>query len=314
MLRAGGAIATVCAVEQVRVGDSDLTVSRVGLGCNNFGWRLDGDATRAVVEAALDAGVTHWDTADIYGGQGGSERLLGELLKGRREQVVLATKFGKPMGDGEERRGSRAYVRKAIDGSLERLRTDYVDLYYLHEPDPATPIAETLSALAELVEEGKIRYAGCSNFAAAQLREANAAGAPIRFAAVQNHFNLLERGDETDALPAARELGIGYVPYFPLASGLLSGKYRRGAPAPVGTRLDGREIDDATYDRVEALAAFAESRGRALLELAVSALASQPGIPTVIAGATTPEQVRANAAAAEWQLGADELAELATLG
>ena len=300
-------------MEHARVGDSDLTVSRVGLGCNNFGGRLDLEQTRAVVDAALEIGVTHWDTADIYGNHGGSERLLGELLRGRRDQVVLATKFGKPMGDGAERRGTRAYVRGAIEASLERLQTDYVDLYYQHEPDPATPVAETLAALDELVQEGKVRYAGCSNFSGAQLAEAEAAAGTTRFVAVQNQFSLLEREDELDGLPTARELGIGYVPYFPLASGLLTGKYRRGQPPPEGTRLHGSEIAEASYDRIEALEHFAQEHGHTLLELAISALASEPGIPTVIAGATKPEQVRANAAAGDWRLSADELRALAAL-
>ena len=303
-------------MERRPLGNSGLEVSRVGLGCNNFGGRIDAGATRDVVDAALEAGVTFFDTADIYGNRGGSEELLGELLEGRRESVVLATKFGKEMGDGEERRGSPAYVRKAIDASLRRLRTDRVDLYYMHEPDPGTPIAETLAALDTLVHDGKVRAIGCSNFSAAQLAEADAAArtlGTVRFVAVQNHFNLLERADEEEALLQARELGVAYVPYFPLASGLLTGKYRRGEPTPPGTRLAGRQIDDATFDRIEPLEGFAEERGHSLLELAVSGLASMPGVVSVIAGATTPEQVRANVAAGSWTLTEDELAALAAV-
>jgi aryl-alcohol dehydrogenase-like predicted oxidoreductase len=300
-------------VEQVELGESGLRVSRVGLGCNNFGGRLDFAATRAVVEAALEAGVTFFDTAESYGGGGGSERMLGEILEGRRERVVLATKFG-----WEPRRGpgTQEHVRSAIEGSLERLRTDYVDLYYLHRPDPGTPIAETLAALDELVREGKARAIGCSNFSAEQLAEADRVAreqGTTRFTVLQNHYNLLERGDDEEVLPLCRELGIGYVPYFPLASGLLTGKYRRGEPSPEGTRLAGREIEDWRFDRVEALTRFAEERGRTLLELAISALASTPGIASVIAGATKPEQVRANAAAGSWHLVASELEALAAM-
>jgi len=219
------------------------------------------------------------------------------------------------MGEGAS--GSADYVRRAIRGSLERLRTDRVDLYYYHRPDGVTPIEETLGAMQELVEEGLARAIGCSNFSAEQLAEADeparSSGRP-RFVAVQNHYSLLERDAEQDSLPAARRLGIAFVPYFPLASGLLTGKYRRGEDKPTGTRLEEREIDDATFDRLEALEAFARERGRTLLELAIAALASQPGVPTVIAGATSADQVRANAAAADWQLTDDELAELARIG
>ena len=293
-----------------------LGVSRVGLGCNNFGGRLDKEATRAVVDAALAAGVTFFDTADIYGNHGGSERLLGEILEGRRDRVVLATKFGKEMGDGATSRGSADYIRRAIDASLERLRTDYVDLYYQHEPDPSTPIAETLGALDELVRAGRVRAIGCSNFSAGQLAEADRVArenGTTRFVAVQNHYNLLQRDDDGDVLPCARELGVSYVPYFPLASGLLTGKVRRGERGPEGSRLAGREFDEETFDRLDALERFAADRGRTLLELAVSALASTPGIASVIAGATRPEQVRANAAAGAWELTAAELDELAGL-
>ena len=297
-------------------GWNGLGVSRVGLGCNNFGGRLDKEATRAVVDAALDAGVTFFDTADTYGNHGGSERLLGEILEGRRDQIVLATKFGKEMGDGATSRGSAAYVRRALDASLERLRTDHIDLYYQHEPDPSTPVAETLGTLDELVRAGKVRAVGCSNFSAEQLAEADRAArdnGTIRFAALQNHYNLLERGDDADVLPLCRSLGIAYVPYFPLASGLLTGKVRRGERGPDGSRLAGREFDDATFDRLEALERFAAGHGRTLLDLAISALASTPGIPSVIAGATTPEQVRGNAAASAWRLTAGELEELDSL-
>ncbi|MGZ6728614.1 MAG: aldo/keto reductase, partial [Gaiellaceae bacterium] len=250
---------------------SGLQVTRVGLGCNNFGGRLDLERTRAVVEAALEAGLTFLDTADIYGG-GDSERFLGEILEGRRDQVVLATKFGMGPDEGMAR-GSREYMRHALAASLERLRTDYVDVYYYHQPDETTPVAETIAAMRELVEEGRVRAIGVSNFSAEQLDEAVAAG-PV--AALQNHYNLLEREAEADVLPRCAELGVGFVPYFPLASGLLTGKYRRGEPAPSGTRLSGRPeaLTDETFDRIEALEAFAQERGHTLLELAIAGLAS----------------------------------------
>ena len=289
---------------------SGLQVTRVGLGCNNFGGRLDLERTRAVVEAALEAGITFLDTADIYGG-GGSERFLGEILEGRRDQVVLATKFGMGPDEGMAR-GSREYTRHALAASLERLRTDYVDVYYYHQPDETTPVAETIGAMRELVEEGRVRAIGVSNFSVEQLDEAVAAG-PV--AALQNHYNLLEREAEADVLPRCAELGVGYVPYFPLASGLLTGKYRRGEPPPQGTRLSGRSeaLSDSAFDRIEALEAFAQERGHTLLELAIAGLASQPGVVSVIAGATAPEQVRANAAAADWELSADDLTALRDL-
>jgi len=300
-------------VELVDLGLSGLRVSRVGLGCNNFGGRIEFAATRAVVEAALDAGVTFFDTAELYGNGGDSERFLGEILQGGRDRVVLATKFG---WGREEGRGRAENVRRAIEGSLERLRTDYIDLYYLHQPDPDTPIAETLGALDELVREGKARALGCSNFSAEQLAEADRVARELgtaRFTVLQNQYSLLDRGDDADVLPLCRELGVGYVPYFPLASGLLTGKYRRGEPAPEGSRLAGRALEGERLDRVEAFARFADARGRTLLELAISALASTPGIGSIIAGATKPEQVRANAASAEWRLSGDELAELARI-
>jgi aryl-alcohol dehydrogenase-like predicted oxidoreductase len=300
-------------VEQIDLGRSGLRVSRVGLGCNNFGGRIDFDATRAVVDAALEAGVTFFDTAEIYGSGGGSERFLGEILERRRERVVLATKFG---WGSERGTGTAEGVRGAIAGSLERLRTDYVDLYYLHKPDPGTPIAETLGALDELVSEGTVRAIGCSNFSAEQLEEADRVARELgtaRFTVLQNQYSLLERRDDEEVLPLCRRLGIAYVPYFPLASGLLTGKYRRGEPAPAGTRLAGREIESARFARVEAFEQFAVERGRTLLELAISALASTPGVGSVIAGATKPEQVRANAAAGSWRLDAAELDALAAI-
>ena len=300
-------------MEQRQLGNADLSVSVVGLGCNNFGGRLDFERTRVVVEAALDAGITFFDTADVYGG-GGSERFLGEILEGRREQVVVATKFGWD-SEGKELCGTRSYLRGALEASLERLRTDYVDLYYYHRPDGVTPLTETLAAQWELVDEGRVRAVGCSNLTAEQLREAadlaSASGRP-QIAALQNRYNLLERDVEDEILPLCRELGIGFIPYFPLASGVLTGKYRRGEPAPAGSRLESRpEAWTADrLDRVDALESFAEERGHTLLELAVGALASRPEVASVIAGATTPEQVRANAAAA-WQLTSDELGALA---
>jgi aryl-alcohol dehydrogenase-like predicted oxidoreductase len=279
----------------------------VGLGCNNFGRRVDLAGTRAVVDAALEEGITFLDTADIYGG-GNSERFLGEVLEGRRDQVVLATKFG--MDDGA--RGTRDYVRRAIAASLERLRTNYVDLYYYHRPDGTTPIAETIRAIRELVDEGRVRAIGVSNFSATQLSEAVEAG-PV--AAIQNRYNLLERKADADVLPRSRELGVSFIPYFPLASGLLTGKYRRGEAAPAGSRLEGRPetLTDEAFDRIERFDEFAGARGHSLLELSIAGLASQPGIPSVISGATSPEQVRANAAAADWQLDEADLEELSAL-
>jgi aryl-alcohol dehydrogenase-like predicted oxidoreductase len=281
-----------------------LELSRVGLGCNNFGRRIDAAATRAVIDAALEAGVTFFDTANVYG-DGDSERFIGEALRGRRDQVVLATKFGHDAGDGAG--GSRDGVRSAVEGSLRRLQTDRVDLLYYHRPDGVTPLDETIGAMEELQREGKTREIACSNLDAAQLEEVGS-----RIAALQNRYSLLERGAERDVLPLCRELGIGFVPYFPLASGLLTGKYRRGEAAPAGTRLHGRDdaLTDDAFDRIERLEEFARTRGRTLLELAIAALASQPGIVSVIAGATKPEQVRANAAAGEWELEQAELEEL----
>jgi aryl-alcohol dehydrogenase-like predicted oxidoreductase len=299
-------------VELIDLGSSGLRASRVGLGCNNFGGRIGPDATRAVVDAALDAGITFFDTAEAYGNDGGSERFLGEILEGRRDRVVLATKFGW----AQDRHGEPAYIQGAIDASLERLRTDYVDLYYLHRPDPQTPIADTLGALDVLVSSGKVRAIGCSNFSAAELAEADRVAGDLgtaHFTVLQNHYSLLERGDDEDVLPLCRELEVAYIPYFPLASGLLTGKYRRGEPAPAGTRLAGREIEDERFARVEAFERFAWARGRSILELAISALASTPGIGSVIAGATKPEQVTANAAAGSWLLDADELEALSEL-
>jgi len=287
-------------VQSQSLDDSAVRVSRVGLGCNNFGRRVDFDGTRAVVEAALDAGITFFDTADIYGG-GDSERFLGEILKDRRDSVVLATKFGMAQGGG----GTREYVRRAIDASLERLQTDYVDLYYYHRPDGVTPIAETTRAIAELVDEGKVRHIGISNVDATQVAEAAAAG---NLAAVQNEYSLLNRSAEGDVLPRCVELGVGFVPYFPLAHGLLTGKYRKAEPPPQGSRLEGSKdrLTDEALERVDRLERFASEHGHSLLELAIGALASEPGVVSVIAGATKPEQVRANAAAGGWELGAAE--------
>jgi aryl-alcohol dehydrogenase-like predicted oxidoreductase len=302
-------------MEQRRLGGSGAHVSVVGLGCNNLGGRLDFDRTRAVVDAALEAGITFFDTADAYGSGGGSERFLGEILEGRRDSVAIATKFGHDVGLGEEPRGTRSYIRRALEASLERLRTDRIDLYYYHRPDGVTPLAETLEALWELVDEGRVRAVGCSNLSAVQVREAadfaRASGRP-QLAALQNRYNLLERDAEHEVLPLCRELGIGFVPYFPLASGLLTGKYRSGEPPPAGSRLENRpEAWSAErLERVEELEAFARERGHTLLELAIGALASRPEVASVIAGATTPEQVRANAGAL-WMLTSGDRAALA---
>ena len=296
-----------------RVGRSGLVVSVVGLGTNNFGWRLDEERAVAVVHAAVDAGLTFFDTAEMYG-DGASERFLGRALAGRREEVVIATKFGWER-ETDPPGGSAANVRRAIEGSLERLRTEYVDLYQYHRPDGVTPLEETLGALEELVEAGKVRHIGSSNFSAAEVR---AAGEVAReqgvsaFVSAQNRYSLVDREAEAELVPALEELGLGLIPYYPLANGLLTGKYRRGEPAPDGTRLASRglSVEGATWDRVEALEEFAGARGLTLLDVAVGGLAAMPAVSSVIAGATSPEQVRANAAAGEWVPSADELAEL----
>ncbi|GGZ47424.1 oxidoreductase [Streptomyces subrutilus] len=302
------------------LGSSGLQVSAVGLGCNNFGGRLDAAATRAVVDAALDAGITLLDTADIYGGRGGSESHLGQVLKGRRDQVVLATKFGfsgmdMEYGPAAGSLGGRAYVRRAVEESLRRLGTDHIDLYQLHSPDPTTPVAETLAALGELVTEGKVRYIGHSNFSGWQLAEAAHVAREIGavpFVSAQNHWSLLERSAERELVPAALHYGVGVLPYFPLANGLLTGKIRRGAPVPAGSRLEGRDgyVTEERLDVVEALAGLAEKYGRSILELAIGWLSAQPGCASVIAGATSAEQVRANAAVADRPLEPELLAEI----
>jgi aryl-alcohol dehydrogenase-like predicted oxidoreductase len=302
------------------LGNSGLIVSVAGLGCNNFGRRLDLDATRAVVDAALEAGITLLDTADTYGGGGGSEELLGQVLADRRDQVVLATKFGHQefdMGYGTAAgaKGGRAYIRRAVEMSLRRLRTDYLDLYQLHTPDPVTPVEETMAALSELVAEGKVRYVGHSNFTGWQIADAahlarEAGTAP--FVSAQNHWSFLERGAEAEVVPAARHFGLGVLPYFPLANGLLTGKVRKGQDPPPGSRLASRKayLTDSKLDRVEALIAWSGERDRTVLEVAIGALAAQPGCGSVIAGATTAEQVKANAAAADWIPSAEDLADL----
>jgi aryl-alcohol dehydrogenase-like predicted oxidoreductase len=264
------------------------------------------------VDAALDEGVTLLDTANTYGNKGGSETLLGEVLKGRREQVVLATKFGSDMGEGPNvARGSRWYIRRAVEASLKRLQTDYIDLYQLHRPDGITPVEETLGALSELVHEGKVLYIGSSNLAAWQVVEADwtarSSSGLERFVSAQNYYNLLNRRAERDLLPVCDSYGIGFLPYFPLENGLLTGKYRRGQPPPDGTRLAGNPIADDTYDKLSALESFAKERGHSLLELAFAGLLSRPVVSSVIAGATSAEQVRANVRAAEWQLTGDDL-------
>ena len=300
-------------METRRIGS--LEVSVVGLGCNNFGGRLDAAATARVVDAALASGITFLDTADIYGGTL-SEEYLGQALRGRRADVVLATKFG--MKVDEQRQGARPdYVRQALEDSLRRLRTDRIDLYQLHQPDPAVPIAETLEALDEAVRAGKVREIGCSNFSAAQLREAQAAvrDGAARFVSVQNEYSLLQREPEREVLAECERQNLAFVPYFPLASGLLTGKYRRGRAAPAGARIqqDGRFADllaERNLEVVEKLIAFAEARGRTLLELAISWLLARPAVASVIAGATAPEQVAANAKAATWRLTSSDLAEI----
>ena len=305
-----------------RLGTSGLVVSVVGIGCNNFGRKLDADGTREVVDAAFDAGITLFDTADIYGTpHGASEESLGAALKGRRDEVIVASKFGMSMqglnGNDFGARGSRRYIVRAVEASLRRLDTDYIDLYQMHEPDPATPIDETLAALDDLVHAGKVRYLGNSNFAGWQIADADwtaRAGGLTPFISAQNRYSLLQRGVEAEVVPACEQFGLGLLPFFPLDSGLLSGKYHRGEAPASGTRLSLERyapvLAGADWDRIEALTAFGAERGHDLLEVAIAGLAARPAVTSVIAGATTAAQVRANAEAASWHLTANDLTTL----
>jgi aryl-alcohol dehydrogenase-like predicted oxidoreductase len=289
-------------VEKRKIGS--LEVSLAGVGCNNFGWRIDADGTAAVVNAALESGINFFDTADIYGG-GQSEEFLGRALKGRRDKVLIATKFGMKMAEGKEG-GKPAYIRQAAEDSLRRLGVDHIDLYQIHQPDPSTPIADTLGALDALVKAGKVREIGCSNFSADQLREAAQVRSGARFVSVQNNYSLLHREPEAEVLPECQRLGMAFLPYFPLANGLLTGKYRKGQPFPKSSRGDdgfGPKIfTDENLALVEQLRGFAESRGHALLELSMAWLAAKSSISSIIAGAKTPDQVKANAGAVAWRL------------
>jgi aryl-alcohol dehydrogenase-like predicted oxidoreductase len=309
-------------MEQRVLGRTGVEVPVVGLGCNNFGGMirsLDLEGARKVVHAALAAGITLFDTSDSYGEDGGSEKTLGEILSGRRPEVILCTKFASPLDRQKSSRfnASRGYIIKAVEDSLRRLKTDYIDLYQYHFPDPLTPIDETLRALDDLVRQGKARYIGCSNFASWQLVDADWTSrhhSLHRFQSTQTEYNLFSRKAETDLFPAMRRTGVTLLPYFPLASGLLTGKYRKGRPFPEGTRMSlpyfNAGLSEANLERVERLIAFSESRGRTILELAFSWLLAQPLVTSVIAGATTPEQVSANARSAEWKLSPDDLAEI----
>lgn len=291
-----------------------LQVSVVGLGCNNFGWRIDAEASAKVIDTAIESGVTFFDTADRYG-KGQSEDFLGRALGKRRDQIILATKFGMEMEKGQQG-ASPKYVREAVDASLRRLRTDRIDLYQLHQPDPKTPITDTLGALDELVRAGKVREIGCSNFSVAQIREAtDASQGRAQFVSVQNEFSLFHREPETNGvLPECERRRLAFLPYFPLASGLLTGKYREGKKLPEGSRAaDGwgpKVFTEQNLAIVELLIEFAESKGHTILELAFSWLLSHKPVASVIAGASKPEQVRANAKAADWQLAADDLAQI----
>jgi aryl-alcohol dehydrogenase-like predicted oxidoreductase len=302
------------------LGKSGLEVSAVGLGCNNFGMRIDLDAARKVVHKALDLGVTLFDTADIYGNMGGSETMLGQILGERRKDIVLATKFSGPMAEGKTRKDtSRRYIMSAVEASLKRLQTEWIDLYQLHFPDPLTPIQETLGALDDLVRHGKVRYIGCSNMAAWQVVEAQWTSRHMgvaRFISCQDEYSLLVRDLEREMLPAIEAYGLGLLPYFPLASGMLTGKYKRNSAPPAGTRfaamqsLSNRFGNDANWDIVEQLEAFCARKGRKLLDLAFSWLLAKPPVSSVIAGATKPEQVEQNVTAAGWALTPDEVAEV----
>jgi aryl-alcohol dehydrogenase-like predicted oxidoreductase len=307
-------------MESRALGKSGLKVSVVGLGCNNFGGRIDLEASRKVVHKALDLGITLFDTADVYGNKGGSETILGQLLGDRRKDIVLATKFCMPMDDAGVLQGaSRRYIITAVEASLKRLKTDYIDLYQVHRPDPKTPIAETLRTLDDLVRQGKVRYIGCSNYAAWQMVEAAWTSRDLRlesFISCQDEYSLLARDLERELLPAMQAYGQGMLPYFPLAGGFLTGKYKRNAPMPEKARLSyvqnlaDRYITDANWKTVEQLTDFAEARGKSMLELAFSWLANRPTVASVIAGATRPEQVEQNVAAAGWALTAEDMAEI----
>jgi aryl-alcohol dehydrogenase-like predicted oxidoreductase len=303
------------------LGKSGLRVSLVGLGCNNFGGRLDLEATRRVVHRAIDAGITLFDTADIYGELGGSEMQLGQILGDRRKDIVLATKFGMAMNkEGTLKGGSRRYMMRAVEDSLKRLRTDWFDLYQLHQPDPLTPLEETLRGLDDLVKQGKVRYIGCSNLAAWQVALSQETSARLNlnsFVSCQDEYSLLVRNVVEGQLDAAmKHYGMSLLPFFPLASGLLTGKYKRNAPMPQDARLTNtqrladRYVTDANWPIVEKLQAFAEQRGHTLLELAFSWLAARPAVASVIAGATKPEQIDANIKAVDWALTAEEIAEI----
>ncbi|MDA0271257.1 MAG: aldo/keto reductase [Chloroflexi bacterium] len=306
-------------MEYRNLGNSGLQVSIVGLGTNNFGMRMDAPRAADVVHACLDQGINLFDTADIYGGRGKSEEFLGQALKGRRNEAIVATKFAGPMGEGPMRAGgSRRYIMQAVEDSLRRLETDYIDLFQMHFPDPNTPLEETMDALNDLVHSGKVRYIGCSNYSGWQIAHsqwiAKTAGL-TPFISAQNQYSLLDRRVEAEIMPASAKFGLGILPFFPLASGLLTGKYKRGEAAPEGARLSAgpqadRMLTEQNFDTVEKLDAFAQDRGHSLLELAFSWLATQPEIGSVIAGATRPEQVAANAAAASWRLTAEEMADV----
>jgi aryl-alcohol dehydrogenase-like predicted oxidoreductase len=310
-------------MKQRTLGKSGLQVSLVGLGCNNFGGRIDLEASRKVVHKALDLGITLFDTADIYGERGGSETILGQVLGERRKAIVLATKFGMPMDDAGILKGaSRRYILSEVEASLRRLKTDWIDLYQLHTPDPLTPIEETLRTLEDLVRQGKVRYIGCSNLPAWQVVESLWTSRHLginAFVSCQDEYSLLVRDPERELLPAMEAYGLGLLPYFPLASGLLSGKYKRNKPMPDGARLTttqrlaDRYLNDANWQIVERLEEFCAKRGRSLLELAFGWLAARPGLSSVIAGATRPEQVEQNVKAVDWVLTPEDLEEIDSL-
>ncbi|MCH2657315.1 MAG: aldo/keto reductase [Dehalococcoidia bacterium] len=309
-------------MEMRHLGNSGLEVSVIGLGCNNFGRRLDEKQTATVVSAAVDAGITLFDTADLYGENGTSETYLGKALKGHRDQVVIATKFGGPMGQlPMQKGGSRQHIFQAVEDSLRRLNTDYIDLYQMHFPDLNTPLEETMRALDDLVRQGKVRYLGHSNFSGWMIAHAHhiaVRDALTPFISAQNHYHLLNREVEPDVQPACTKFGLGILPYFPLASGLLTGKYRKGQVHPEGTRLSSgpmaeRILTDINIDKAESLFEWAEARGHTLLELAFSWLAQQPAVSSVIAGATNTDQISANVNAANWVLTSEELEEIEKL-